>query len=198
MTVIRAGLTLAAGIVSLGISAAAAQTLTEAAVEPLLYPVGEAEVEILPNKALSEKEAAILSQVGAAQPYYGAIAISPDEGLMSEATVAAANHHTIEAAKVAALAACNEKRKGKADCVLVGLIRPKGWTERPFQLSSSATEDFDKTYKKIRRDKAFAISPSTGTWGVGKGKDAAAKAIEECTKKPAPVAPTDCIVVIAD
>jgi hypothetical protein len=78
---------------------------------------------------------------------------------------------------------------------VVALIRPAGWKEQPFQLSSSATADF-AGYAKIRRDKAFAVSPSTGAWGMAKGRDAAVKAVEECAGNA--VAPLDCAVVLQD
>ena len=77
-----------------------------------LFKGAEAEVDLRPEAGLPEDQAAALVMVGAGQPYYGAIAISPDEGLMSEATVAAANHHTVEAAEVAAQGRlrCQENR----------------------------------------------------------------------------------------
>ena len=60
------------------------------AAEAALYPAQGAEVTVLAGAGLSEAEAEILRQVGATQKYYGAIAISPSEGLASEATVAGA------------------------------------------------------------------------------------------------------------
>ena len=175
--------------------AALAQPMTGEAVAPLLFAATGAEVELLPAPFLPADQAELLKTVGAAQPYYGAIAVSPDEGIMVEATVAAANHHSTEAASVAALAACDAKRKGETPCAVVALIRPAGWAEQPFQLSSSATADF-ADYAKIRRDKAFAVSPSTGAWGMAKGREAAAKAVEDCAGKE--VAPLDCTVVLQD
>jgi len=174
---------------------ALAQPLDSAAVKPMLFAVEGAEVEIIPNDFLPADQAAILKQVGAAQPYYGAIAASPDEGLMVEATVAAANHHSTEAAKGFALASCDAKRKGARPCEIVALIRPKGWQARPFQLSSGATAGFLGDYAKIRRDKAFAISPSTGLWGLGKGKDAATRAVADCKSKGKA---EDCVVAVLD
>lgn len=190
---IRTGLM--AGLLAMTAGAALAQPLTADAVKPMLFAPGGAEVEMIPNKFLPADQAAILKQVGAVQPYYGAIAVSPDEGIMVEATVAAANHHNTDAAKVAALAGCEAKRKGKSPCAIVALIRPKGWTARPFQLSSGATSGFLDDYSKIRRDRAFAMSPATGLWGLGKGKDAASKAVSDCMAKgPA----RDCAVAIVD
>lgn len=176
---------------------AGAQTLSEASVKPLLFKAEGAEVELIPQSFLPADQAEILKTVGAAQPYYGAIAVSPDEGIMVDATVAAANHHSTEAASVAALAACDAKRKGAKPCVIVALIRPIGWNPQSFQLSSGATTGLMKDYAKIRRDKAFAVSASTGVWGIGKGKNAVADAVADCQAKVKP-APTDCAVVIVD
>ncbi len=183
------------GLMGLG-GGASAQALTTKVVQPMLFAGAGAVVEILPQPFLTKEQAAILAQVGAAQPYYGAIAVSPDEGLMVEATVAAANHHSTGAAETAALAGCDAKRKGAAPCVIVALIRPQGWAEQPFQLSAGATTGFLDSYLKIRRDRAFAISASTGLWGIGKGRDAAAKAVADCSAKGTDV--TDCTVVVAD
>jgi hypothetical protein len=48
----------------------------------------------------------------------------------------------------------------------------------------------------VQRDKAFAISPTTGGWGIGKGRNAAAKAIDDCaTKDPKP---GDCALAAQD
>lgn len=188
-----------AGVLALGLAAAGAsiaQAPTGATVEPLLFPPAGAAVEIVPQPFITKEQEAILAQVGAAQFYYGAIAVSPDEGLMVEATVAAANHHTTEAAARAALASCDAKRQGARPCVIVALIRPRGWEPRPFQLSSGATTAFVDDYDGVRRDKAFAVSPATGLWGIGKGRDASAKALAECAGKAAGV--SDCTVVLVD
>jgi hypothetical protein len=176
--------------------AASAQVLTGDAAVSRLYPPNGAEVEILPNDFLPKDQAELLRQVGAVQPYYGVIAISPDEGIMVDATVAAANQHSVDAARRDALAACDAKRKGATPCEVVAVIRPAGWADRGFQLSSGATGALTGEYQKIRRARAFAISPSTGSWGIGKGSGAAAKAIEDCAAKDPK--PADCVVVVQD
>ena len=175
--------------------AALAQPMTGEAVAPLLFAATGAEVELLPAPFLPAGQADLLKTVGAAQPYYGAIAVSPDEGIMVEATVAAANHHSTEAASLAAVAACDAKRKGATPCAVVALIRPAGWKEQPFQLSSSATAEF-AGYAKIRRDKAFAVSPSTGAWGMARGRDAAERAVADCAGKE--VTAADCVLALQD
>jgi hypothetical protein len=89
-------------------------------------------VEVLPLAFLSATDRAILEQVGQMQPWYTAIAMSPDEGLAVEATVAAANFHDTQAASVVALAECEAKRKGATPCAVVALVRPKGWAPGGF------------------------------------------------------------------
>jgi hypothetical protein len=190
------GMGLACGLACGFSGVASAQVLTgEQAAAVLFAPTG-AEVELLKTDFLPKDQAELLRQVGAAQPYYGAIAVSPDEGIMVDATVAAANQHSVEAASVAARAACDAKRKGKRPCEVVALIRPAGWEQRALQLSSGATAAFLDEYVKVTRDKALAISPTTGGWGIGKGRDAAAKAVKDCaTKDPKPA---DCVLAVQD
>lgn len=189
-----AGLLLA--VVGFGTMAAQADPITGKAARTLLFAPEGAEVEVLPQAGLTEKDAALLRTVGATQPYYGAIAVSPDEDLMVDATVAAANYHDTEAALVAALAQCETKRKGAAPCVVVALIRPKGWEPRGVQLSAAATLGFATDYKG-KRGKALAISASTGGWGIATGDGAAAEAVAACAAKATPSA-SDCAVVVAD
>jgi len=107
---------------------------------------------------------------------------------MSEATMAAANHHTVEAASAVALAQCNAKKTGAADCVVVATVRPEGWEARPLQLSSSATEDF-----VANQGAALALSASTGAWGLGASGD---EAVAACAAKQE--AATDCAVAITE
>ena len=158
----------------------------KAAKKALFAPI-KAEVEILPAAGLPADQAQALEMVGGQQLYYGAIAISPDEGLMAQATVAAANYHDTDAASVVALAECNAKKTGSAGCVVAALIRPKGWKEPGFQLSSDATAGFKSDFA----DGALAVSPSTGAWGVGVDE---AGAIAACVVKNDQA--KDCGVVI--
>ncbi len=179
--------------------AAQADVVSGKVAKKLLYTAKGAVVEILPAAGLAKDEAKMLTLVGTDQPYYGAIAISPDEGLMSEATVAAANYHDTNAASAAALAECNAKKKeGAGDCVVAALIRPKGWKDKSaqkdagLQLSADATAGF-KNYDA--KTGALAISVATGGWGLGAGAGAAEAAIAACLVK-APTA-EDCAVVVA-
>lgn len=151
--------------------------------------------QTVPQAFLSEAEMAIVAQVAATQAYYGAMAVAPGDGLMSNATVAAANYHDLEQARVAALTSCNARREKAEACVIVAEIVPKGHEPRAFQLSSAATEAFNKDYKRGRGPKAMAISASTGQWAVVKAEDAAAQAVADCA---AAAQATDCVVAVQD
>ncbi len=167
---------------------AAAEPIDSKTAKKALFAPIKAEVEVLASAGLPKDQAAALEIVGGQQLYYGAIAISPDEGLMSAATVAAANYHDTDAASAVALAECNAKKTAQMDCVVVALIRPKGWKEKGFQLSSDATAGFEDDATG-----ALAVSPDTGAWGVGADGDAAIKACAALTGQA-----TDCSVVIAN
>ena len=184
----KAALTLT--LILLSATTALAEPLTGKAAKKLLFPVKGASVDMRPDSGLSEQDQTVLGTVAAQQPYYGAIAISPGEGLMSEATVAAANYHDTAAAEAAALADCNGKKKAKAPCVIAALIRPDGYEARPLQLSLDATTAFRKDYDGM--GSALAISAATGGWGIAQGAEAAVAA---CAAK---AGAKDCTVVVAD
>ena len=173
---------------------ASAEVLNGKAAKKALYSGAKLEVQVQRQPFLTEDQAKILGSVASQQPYYGAIAVSPDEGLMSEATIAAADYHTVEAATVAALAECDAARKGAAPCVIVATVRPKGWEPRAIQLSSDATAAFRKDYGGA--GEALAVSASTGTWAMAKGNNAAESAVAACMAKLKNV--KDCSVIIAD
>ena len=168
-----------------------AEQMTGNAAKKLLFAPVKAEVEILPEAGLAQDMADALVVVGEGQPYYGAVAIAPDEGLMSEATVAAANFHGTRAAGAAALAQCNAKKKSATDCVLAAYIRPRGWADVGFGLSSDATaafKDFDM------KTGAFAVSNKTGAFGMAAGQGADEAALANCVAKNNKA--TDCTLVI--
>jgi hypothetical protein len=167
----------------------------KAAKKALLSPKG-AEAQLQASAGLPKDQAKVLSQVAADQPFYGAIAISPDEGLMSEATFAAVNYHSLDAAAAAAIAECNTKKKAAspAACVVAALITPKGWKAGGFQLSRDATLAFRDSYAKTAG--ALATSDLTGAFGLAEGAGAPEAAIAACAAK-SPQA-VDCKVVIAE
>ena len=176
----------------IGLAAAAqAEPLDGKSAKKALFASVKAEVEILPEAGLPKDQALVLKSVGTAQLYYGAIAISPEKGLMFETTVAAANYHDVAAASAAALAGCNAAKRGKKDCVVAAVIRPKGWKVNGLSLSSDATAGFKSEYKMA--GSAMAISAASGAWGIGVDGDAA---IAACVARNA--AANDCAVVIAN
>lgn len=187
--------------------AASLSTATCALAEPVsvkdaraqLFSTRGTEVRVTPQPFLSEQDVAILLEIGKDQPYYGVIAMSPDQGLLSTATLAAARYHGIEAARIAALAACDEKReKGSAKCAAVAEILPRDHAPRDLQLSVEATEVFNKSFRRKRGEKAFAISEATGQWGFALDQGAAEAALADCAAKAAEQGANDCRIVIAE
>lgn len=172
-------------------SPALAEPLAGKAAKKLLFAPVKAEVEIMSEAGLPADQAEILKTVGVGQPYYGAIAIAPEEGLMAEATVAAANFHDAAAASVAALAECEAKKKTATACVIAAVIRPEGWKDAGFGLSSDATAAF-KGYDM--KTGALAISPSTGAFGMAEGDGAADQALKNCGARNDKA--TDCRIAV--
>ena len=182
---------LAAGLMA---TAAVADPMAGAAAKAMLYPAGSAQVQIVSGAPITKDEATLLAGVVAQQPYFGAVAISPDEKLLeSKATIAVANFHSSEAAASEALRQCNALRTGETACVVVIYIRPKGWEKRPLSLSSEATAGFGANYPVTKG--AMAISATTGAWGIASGSGAGEAAMAACAKKSAD---KDCAVVIQD
>jgi hypothetical protein len=148
--------------------------------------------EVIADPALTEGDIATLDQINQVQPqpYYAALALSPEAGLASEITALAANYHDEANARAAALAACEANRAGAGSpCIVALVIRPEGWEPgRPLQLSAQATAALNDEYRALpRRNRVMAISPSTGRWGVGEGVEAAVGAC----------AAPDCVPVVA-
>lgn len=163
------------------------------ALKMVFNPKG-AEVAMLPVSGLSPENAALLQQVVKDYAYYAAVAIAPDEELLkSEATMLVANHHSAEAASAAALAGCNKARKGGRPCELVAVVRPKGWSPRPLQLSVEGTVALKNDYGR-KGERAMATSAQTGFFALANGAGAAEAALKSCAAKGA----KDCAVVVAD
>jgi len=156
----------------------------------MLFGTRASVAEVSTTIPLSQSDRDIVQSIGPTQQYYGAIAYSPDEGLLSEATVAAANHHSVEVARALALADCNGKRRdGTAACAVAADILPKRYRAgRALQLSMGATAGFDAEYRKAKGSRSFAISAQSGLWGWGPN-DAAA--LQACNAQ-------DCKVVVRD
>ncbi|WP_414898260.1 5-aminolevulic acid synthase [Rhodovulum sp. YEN HP10] len=196
--VLGAALGPALGLV-LGLGAAAAVSAAPVdgkGARKLLFKPEGAEVVVVDLPFLSENDRKTLAVVGAQQPYYGAIAVAPTEGLRSKATLAAANYHDVDAARVAALRGCDAARQPRGEpCVIAAEIRPKGWEPRGLQLSADATEGLGREYGRRGGPRAMAISPSTGRWAVSKGQGAASDALSACAEQSGA---TDCRIAVED
>lgn len=186
------GLVLAAAL-----AAPASAQVTGSAAEAALFPPDRAAIAFPEGVRLSRADRRTLEQVVVAVKYYGAIAYAPDRGLLSEATAAAQNYHTLAAAEAAALAECRSKSGGAA-CVVAAHVTPAGYAPRPVQMSAAATEAFRADYLPARAPKAFALSAETGSWGFARGQRAAAEAVAACRDRSAGKAAADCAVVVAD
>lgn len=186
------GITLVIALIAAG--AAVAEPVTGKAARKALLSTKGAEVEIMAVAGLPQDQSKVLEMVAGDQPYYGAIAISPDEGLMSEATFAAANYHDTASASAAALMECNAKKTGESDCVVAALIRPKNWKDTGFQLSRAATVGFKDDYDM--EGGALAISMSTGLFGIANGEGAGPAAVAACAAKSEKA--NDCRIAVAN
>lgn len=182
-------------MLAVAVTPALAEPVDTRTARDLLYRDDRAEVTTFSTEGLSDQDVAVLSQVAQTQKYYAAVAYAPDEGILSEPTVMSANYHSVDAARAAALAGCNERRNGGATCEIALEVRPQGWEPRALQLSADATTAFNDEYRRAGGTRAFAISASTGLWGIGRGDHAQEDALAAC-QGDAEV--SDCAIVIAD
>lgn len=190
----RSALVLASALATFALPAAADPVDARAAATQL-FAADAVEVARYDLPGLSEQETAALMTVAQTQRYYAAVAFAPDAGIMAEPTVLAANYHSPEAARAAALTGCNERRQGGRACALALEVRPQGWQARALMLSADATQGFVDQYRAASGSRAFAASGSSGQWGIGQGRNAASDAIAACRGDSAV---SDCAVVIAD
>lgn len=181
-----------------------AEPVNYKAAKKLLFPAKKTTYQLLTQDFLSAADVETIKLMATLDApeyrlvYYAAIAVSPDAGLMATASQASKGHHNINAAETAAKAACDALRKGDAPCVIVARILPDGWEPRALQLSEPATVAVAKDYRRGRKPKAMAISPSTGEFSVAKGEAAASVALIECNTKASQKGASDCEIVIAD
>lgn len=136
----------------------------------------------------------VLASLGAALPAYGALAISPSEGLFVEWLNGVGQHHSLQAAREAALLYCNANRKSSsAPCQIVVQVTPQGAKpDAALSLSGPANAALRDGYRKLKAPKAFAISPSTGSFGFDRGDGG--RALDACGRAGA----RDCTIVVAD
>lgn len=165
-------------------------------VEATGYPELVPSADAAQFEAAGQKVGDVLVALGAAVPGYGALAISPDQGLFVQWINAVGQYHSLASARQAALSYCNEKKDDDAaECVVVMEVAPKGAkSDAAFSLSASANAAFRNEYRKLDEPKAFAISPSTGNYGFARGDGA--RALEICATANSPA--DDCKIVISD
>lgn len=158
--------------------------------------------EVVPAKDMAALAAAnmksddVFKAIGASLEGYGAVAISPDEGLLVEWISGVSQHHSIQAARDAALSYCNSKKnEDSADCEVIVEVAPKGAkVDDALTLSLAANSALRGPFRKMEKPRAFAISPSTGDFGMDRGDGT--RAIANCAA--AANSATDCVVVVAD
>ncbi|MEL7105407.1 MAG: 5-aminolevulic acid synthase [Pseudomonadota bacterium] len=185
--------------VMLSAGAAKAEPMSGQAAAGLLFEPGTRSIQL--SSKIADRQRAMVGvlvplmekQLNQSVQYYGAFAISPDEGFQADSSQSALNYHSVAAADRAALSACNARRKsGSAQCVLAARILPEGYKRQPLSLSTHATRAFRQTYRQARAPKALAISAATGAFGVG-APDAA---LQTCQREAGGV--NDCAIVIRD
>ena len=156
--------------------------------------VPEQDMEAL--AAVKMKPRDVFKAIGASLEGYGAVAISPDEGLLVEWISGVSQHHSIWAAREAAISYCDEKRKdASAECQVIVEVSPKGASdEDTLTLSAAANSALRGAYRKMDSPKAFAISPSTGDFGMDRGDGG--RALDNCAS--ADNQALDCVIVVAD
>jgi hypothetical protein len=184
---------------------AGAQAIDERTADRQLFsPRG---IQLAVSPSLSEFERRVMSEMvkeadrtGQTFRYYGSIAYSPSEGLQSESLQGAFNFHSTAAADRAAVTACDAARpRGSEACRIAAQILPRGYEPGRVQLSYDATNAFRSTYRRVRGEKAFAVSEQTGAWRMAEGEGAAATAVELCNQDARTMGgAADCTVPIAN
>ncbi|WP_371153631.1 5-aminolevulic acid synthase [Jannaschia sp. 2305UL9-9] len=159
-----------------------------------LFGTRNSDMSILQHPSLSDLDLATLREMPrlASLKYYGALAIAPDAGLQADTSTGAFNYHSLQAARAAAVAGCNDKRSGGAACVVVAEVTPRRYEAgRALTLSQDASRAVDgRDFGRAGANAALAISPGTGAWGLG---DGGAAAISTCAASGA----GDCTVAVA-
>jgi len=138
----------------------------------------------------------VLNALGKAIPSYGAVAISPTEGLFVEWLNGVGQYHNLPAARAAAVAYCELNRKPESSpCTVLVEVAPKGAAaDDVIAMSGLANAALRGAYRKMDAPKAFAISPSTGNFGFDRGDGS--QALEACATAGQGVG--DCEIVVAD
>lgn len=171
-----------------------AQPYTTKEVRKGLVRNDKAEITILLPEYFEGQNIDALTAAFSQQPYFGAVAVTLDENLTSNANTLVGNHHSIEAANKAALALCNKARaSGSRKCQIAVEIRPAKSSGDPLALSLSATDIFYKEFRRAKAPKALATSASTGKIGLGFGEAAEHDALAACAQASGA---EDCLISI--
>lgn len=186
---------LSAVLSSTALFPAGAQPFAAAEAGPMVHPADRVEVLRYPLPGLSDAEVETLMTVARSQRFHAALAFAPGAGIIAEPTVFSANHHSPEAARAAALSACDARRQGGARCTIALEVRPAGWEDPPLALNADASAAFASDYARARGPRAMAISEATGAWSIARGDGAEAQALADCT---AEAGTDDCRIVLRD
>ena len=174
---------------------AGAEAVTNADAKAQLFSLKGRSVELSHHDWLTPENAALVKQVAEQQLYYAAIAASPDDGIFSASTIAAANDHMMDVARAKALSACDEAKRGETACEIVAMVWPRNFELVNLTLSHGATEAWRKKFRRVRGEKAFAISPTAGTFAIATGEGASVVALRECAEQ---AQVEDCLIAIQD
>ncbi|MGB3555590.1 MAG: hypothetical protein WBA25_13225, partial [Jannaschia sp.] len=145
---------------------AAAQSVPDqSTAKKQLFGTRASTLTVIAQPFLSAAEIATLQAMPevATLTYYGALAVAPAAGLEDEASTGSFNYHSLEAARAAAIAGCNAKRRGGPACAVVAEVSPRSYAPgRALTLSQDATRAVDgRAFRRAGRDAALAISPGT-------------------------------------
>ena len=140
-----------AGLVVALAGAASAQTLTNREAGRQLFNTRGVSVELIKDPDLTDQEMGFVQEVAKQQIFYAAVAYSPGDGLVANATVAAVDFHSIPSAEAAALAACTERQENTSrSCAIVARVRPSNYEPRALEMSRGATEGYRSSYRRAR------------------------------------------------
>lgn len=166
----------------------------QGAAKRLLFSTRNSTITVLPQPFLAAEDIAALEAMPkvAGLKYYGALAAAPNAGLQAETSTGAFNYHSLDAARKAAVAGCDAKRSGGASCVVVAEVTPRNYQDgRALTLSQDASAVVSgRDFRRAGSNATLAISPSSGSWGLG---DGSAAAIATCAASGA----RDCEAVVA-
>lgn len=184
---------------ALAAGAAMADPLSPSEARRILFSPNRAVLEMVEGHGLGTAEVTALGLVTKKHKYYGAVAISPDEGLLSPATFAATNMHGPAAAQALAEATCNANRQeAAAPCRVVAFILPRAYKPAAVSLSQDATKALRRKWPRRDRPGVLAFSPATVAWAIAKGPGAETAAVARCNELAGLPGKQDCLILIKE